>query len=167
MDLAASSIWDAAAGFGGDGDPHGDEIVGGGRCVTDGPFTALRPIIYNHTYTTHCVARGFRDADADGRIPGAKFRPENIGAILRAQTYGEFVAAVEADLHNTLHQAVNGDFKAMTAANGKFPLPPSQTQLKKGYKGANQYRSPVLRSPRPARPYVVAVAAGRPREAAT
>ncbi|KAK3349069.1 hypothetical protein B0T25DRAFT_457918, partial [Lasiosphaeria hispida] len=120
--LANSSIWDSATGFGGDGDPHGHEVVGEGRCVVDGPFTELRPIVYNHTYTTHCVSRGFNDAkrNTTGQIAGAPYSPESIGAILRKRTYKEFVKEVENQLHNTLHQGVNGDFKAMTAANGKF-----------------------------------------------
>ncbi|KAE8380873.1 hypothetical protein BDV26DRAFT_289961 [Aspergillus bertholletiae] len=117
MDLAHSSIWDNVTGFGGDGDPAGPEIVGGGRCVVDGPFAGLRPILYNHTYVRHCIARGFRDGDTVGRISGQSYRPESIGAILRKQTYEELVKEIEAQLHNSMHQGINGDFLAMTAAN--------------------------------------------------
>jgi tyrosinase len=131
MDLANSSIWDSETGFGGDGDPLGEKTVGEGRCVTDGPFTGLRPIIYNHTYTSHCVSRGFRDQTLNitGRLPGGPYNPESIGKILRKQTYKEFVKAVENKLHNTLHQAVNGDFKAMTAANGEDDLVPGDAGI--------------------------------------
>ncbi|KAK3935487.1 hypothetical protein QBC46DRAFT_397384 [Diplogelasinospora grovesii] len=121
MDLANSSIWDAESGFGGDGNAAGNVTVGGGRCVTDGPFTGLRPIIYNHTYTTHCLSRGFRFNEpihtTKGKVPGWAYSPEAIGEILRRESYKEFVKGVENQLHNTMHQAVNGDFKAMTAAN--------------------------------------------------
>ncbi|KAK5991853.1 Tyrosinase ustQ [Cladobotryum mycophilum] len=117
MDLANSSIWDSTTGFGGDGDPNSPETVGEGRCVTDGPFSDLRPIIYNHTLVTHCLSRGFRDGDINGRLSGTKFRPENIGDILRQQNYPDFLLRLERDLHNTLHTSINGDFKAMTAAN--------------------------------------------------
>ncbi|KHN99588.1 tyrosinase [Metarhizium album ARSEF 1941] len=117
MDLANSSIWASDTGFGGDGDPNGPETVGEGRCVIDGPFADLRPVIYNHTRNVHCLSRGFRHGNLEGRLPGRKFSPENIGSILRLQSYTEFLQRVERDLHNTLHTSINGDFKAMTAAN--------------------------------------------------
>ncbi|KAJ4163630.1 hypothetical protein LMH87_005347 [Akanthomyces muscarius] len=117
MDLTRSSIWDNSTGFGGDGDPHGAETVGKGRCVVDGPFADLRPIIYNHTFTEHCLSRGFSDGTTAGRLSGDKFSPENMGDILRQSNYSSFLRRVERDLHNTLHNSINGDFKAMTAAN--------------------------------------------------
>lgn len=122
MDLANSSIFDSVDGFGGDGDHAGQEIVGGGRCVVDGPFAELQPILYNHTYIRHCIARGFRDGEEAGRISGEYYRPESIGSILRKQSYVQFVREVEIYLHNPLHQGINGDFLAMTAANGIFPF---------------------------------------------
>jgi tyrosinase len=119
MNLANSSIWDSSTGFGGDGDPNSPVTVGGGRCVTDGPFSELRPIIYNHTFTQHCLSRGFRDGETVGHLTGAPYSPESIGRILRESTYKEFVRNVEIYLHNTMHSSIAGDFKAMTAANGK------------------------------------------------
>jgi tyrosinase len=120
MDLANSSIWDSTTGFGGDGDPNGVETVGGGRCVIDGPFSDLRPVVYNHTNVVHCLSRGFRDGNMTGRLSGEKFSPENVGKILRQENYTDFLLGVERDLHNTLHTSINGDFKAMTAANGEY-----------------------------------------------
>ncbi|KAJ5528724.1 hypothetical protein N7527_002117 [Penicillium freii] len=118
MDLANSSIWDSVEGFGGDGDPMGPETVGEGRCVIDGPFSDLQPILYNHTFGRHCLSRGFHDGEVMGRLPGEAYSPEMIGGILRKPTYKEFVKSVEIYLHGSIHQSVNGDFKAMTAANG-------------------------------------------------
>lgn len=120
MNLANSSIWDEKNGLGGDGDPNGPITVGEGRCVTGGPFTELRPILYNHTYGNHCLSRGFRDGDKLGSLPGANFSPETIGRILRQPTYKEFEWEVEYRLHNVMHKAIAGDFLALTAANGKF-----------------------------------------------
>jgi len=117
-DLANSSIWDDTTGFGGDGDPHGQVTVGEGRCVTAGPFTELRPIMYNHTYVRHCLSRGFRDGNTTGRLPSSPFSPEAIGKIVRKPTYKEFVKDVEYRLHNTMHTSIAGDFLALTAANG-------------------------------------------------
>lgn len=124
MDLADSSIWDAVDGFGGDGDPAGPETVGEGRCVVDGPFAHLKPILYNHTFITHCLSRGFHDGEIMGRLSGEAYKPENIGEILRKPTYKEFLRDLEIYLHGAIHQGVNGDFKAMTAANGKSPFVP-------------------------------------------
>lgn len=126
MDLTRSSIWDNSTGFGGDGDPHGAETVGKGRCVVDGPFADLRPIIYNHTFTEHCLSRGFSDGTTAGRLSGDKFSPENMGDILRQSNYSSFLRRVERDLHNTLHNSINGDFKAMTAANGEYKTWPEK-----------------------------------------
>ncbi|QUC21780.1 uncharacterized protein UV8b_06024 [Ustilaginoidea virens] len=117
MDLANSSIWDSVHGFGGDGDPFGPETVGEGRCIVDGPFAKLRPILYNHTFTQHCISRGFHDGNQMGRLPGAAYSPEKMGEILRKPRYKDFVRELEIYLHGSLHQSVNGDFKAMTAAN--------------------------------------------------
>jgi tyrosinase len=119
MDLAKSSIWDNSTGFGGDGDQKGPETVGEGRCVTDGPFSELRPILYNHTFTQHCLSRGFRDEKTFGRLPSSPYSPDSIGRILRESTYKDFVRNVEYYLHNTMHTSIAGDFLAMTAANGK------------------------------------------------
>jgi tyrosinase len=121
MNLQNSSVWDALTGFGGDGDSQSPETVGGGRCVTDGPFTQLRPILYNHTYTKHCLSRGFRDGEILGRLPGASFSPEIIGNITRKASYEEFVKDIEYRLHNVMHVSIAGDFLALTAANGMAP----------------------------------------------
>jgi hypothetical protein len=88
--------------------------------VINGPFVDLRPVIYNHTRIEHCLSRGFRDGNTTGRLSGEKFSPENIGQILRQGNYTDFLRRVERDLHNTLHTSINGDFKAMTAANGEY-----------------------------------------------
>lgn len=127
LSLSTSSIFSPTTGFGSDGAPSAPPSVGQGRCVLDGPFADLRPIIYNHTYVTHCLSRGFNDPKGNvttgGKIPGDHFKPETIGEILRVKGYEEFEKQVEEKLHNGLHPSVGGDFRAMTAANGMFVLP--------------------------------------------
>ncbi|KAK3348480.1 hypothetical protein B0H65DRAFT_572414 [Neurospora tetraspora] len=127
LSLSSSSIFSPTTGFGSDGSPSspsshtssGLTSVGDGHCVLDGPFADLRPIIYNHTYVTHCLSRGFNDPkrNVTGQISGEQFKPEAIGMILRTEGYEEFGKRVEERLHNGLHQGVGGDFRAMTAAN--------------------------------------------------
>ena len=127
--------------------------------MTDGPFSGLRPIIYNHTYTRHCLSRGFRDGKAVGRLPGNRYSPESIGSILRESTYKEFVRRVEIYLHNTMHQAIAGDFLAMTAANGKLAM---VFPFRETGRLTSHARPRLLRSPCTARPAVVAMAARKP-----
>ncbi|KAH9231991.1 hypothetical protein K456DRAFT_1751177 [Colletotrichum gloeosporioides 23] len=120
MDLAASSIWNNETGFGGDGEPESPLVVGGGRCVTDGPFSHLRPIRYNRTYVEHCLARGFKTTDTSGRPLGPWFGPESIGKLMRSPSYREFEWEMENRLHNRIHRAVSGDFLAF--ADGNDPV---------------------------------------------
>ncbi|KJX99738.1 tyrosinase tyrosinase: common central domain protein [Zymoseptoria brevis] len=117
MDIAASSIWDAESGFGGNGDPTGQVTVGNGTCVEDGPFANLRPIRYNNTYVAHCLSRGFADKPTLDRLLGKRFNPRSIGRIMRVDDYKDFNWEAEFHLHNGMHPAIGGDFLAMTAAN--------------------------------------------------
>ncbi|KXT07743.1 hypothetical protein AC579_4702 [Pseudocercospora musae] len=117
MDLANSSIWDPDSGFGGNGNPSGEITVGNGTCVEDGPFAHLLPIMYNHTYITHCLSRGFSGADTPRKIDGHWYSPEAIGRIMRQESYEDFKWDVEFRLHNTMHPSIGGDFLALTAAN--------------------------------------------------
>ena len=156
MDLANSSIWDSLLGFGGDGDLESPVTVGKGRCVTDGPFSALRPIIYNHTFAQHCLSRGFRNGETLGSLPGTPYSPESIGRILRESKYNDFVRSVEENLHNTMHQSIAGDFLAMTAANGKRSR---TSRSSRGRPLTSRSRPSVFCSSCAARPPVVAMAA--------
>ncbi|CAI0648534.1 unnamed protein product, partial [Colletotrichum noveboracense] len=128
MDLAASSIWNNETGFGGDGEPESPLVVGGGRCVTDGPFSHLRPIRYNRTYVEHCLARGFKTTDTSGRPLGPWFGPESIGKLMRSPSYREFEWEMENRLHNRIHRAVSGDFLAFADGNGEMNDPPPLIQ---------------------------------------
>ncbi|KAK1957583.1 Di-copper centre-containing protein [Colletotrichum sublineola] len=115
--LSGSSIWDDETGFGGDGNQSGPIVVGDGRCVTSGPFSELRPIIYEHRYRPHCLSRGFRSTDNAGRPLGPWFGPESIGKIMEMPTYAEFEWEIENRVHNRIHRAISGDFLSLAAAN--------------------------------------------------
>ncbi|KAK4610025.1 Tyrosinase ustQ [Fulvia fulva] len=117
IDLANSSIWDPDSGFGSNGIRGGRASVGNGTCVEDGPFADLRPIMYNHTYITHCLSRGFTNNGTSGGIAGHWYNPEAIGRIMRHESYKDFVRELESRLHNTVHPRMGGDFLALTAAN--------------------------------------------------
>jgi tyrosinase len=114
-----SSIWDSSTGFGGDGQIDGEEIVGHGRCVVDGPLIELRPLYYNYTYTPHCLTRGFRDGKTFGTMNGSSFSPENIGRLMRQPTFDTFLHLLEMEIHNTIHKGIGGDFMSLTAPNGE------------------------------------------------
>lgn len=162
MDLHSSSIWNNVTGFGGDGDPAGPIVVGEGRCVTDGPFSNLRPVRYNHTSLEHCLARGFRNEDAAGRPLNTWFGPESIGRLLRTPRYRDFEWDMENRLHNRMHRAVSGDFLSLTAANGKACQPPETlSSIVLGLCSQHGLDRPhVLPSSCTDRPSLVAVATG-------
>lgn len=50
---------------------------------------------------------------------GTYFGPQSIDRIMQSSAYKEFERDVEYYLHNSMHQAIAGDFLALTAANGK------------------------------------------------
>jgi hypothetical protein len=81
--LATSPIFSNTTGFGGNGDPTAPESVGGGHCVTDGPFTDLALPFFDSDDHIHCLSRGFTDGEVRGRLPGDKVQPAMIEEILR------------------------------------------------------------------------------------
>lgn len=123
-DLASSPVFDAATGFGGDGDVHGETTVGtSGRCVTDGPFADVVAEYYDTKKQPHCLSRGFHDdTGALGHINGNDVSPESIEEVLQIDDYEGFVGALEAKVHDVIPFGIGGDFETFTAPYGKFML---------------------------------------------
>ena len=57
-DLGNSPVFDSEIGFGGDGNKTGENTVGEGRCVIDGPFADLDLPFFNGNDHNHCLLVG-------------------------------------------------------------------------------------------------------------
>ena len=117
-DLAHSPVFSSEHGFGGDGDSNGAQSVGGGHCVTSGPFADLKLPFFNGDDHEHCLSRGFQDKNGTvGRISGDDVRPGTIEDILRENDYEAFYLALEHKSHNAIPVGIGGDFMKFTAPN--------------------------------------------------
>lgn len=121
--FSKSPIWDSRTGFGGNGNTTIGKSVGDGSCVTDGPFSMLRPVYYNQSYNPHCLSRGFGRGNDSEKILSHHFDPIAIESLLSQETYGGFLVQLEAKIHDSIHRLVGGDFRAWTAPNGKDDAP--------------------------------------------
>lgn len=120
QEFSKSPIWDPQKGFGGNGNTTTGKSVGDGSCVTDGPFSALRPVYYNQSYNPHCLSRGFGRGNDSEKILSHYFHPVAIDSLLSHETYGGFRAQLEGKIHDSIHRLVGGDFRVWTAPNGKY-----------------------------------------------
>jgi tyrosinase len=118
--MEKSPVWDAATGFGGNGNENANESVGKGHCVTEGPFANLTVKYYSAQNEPHCLSRGFLHGDILDRRFGARVHPDNVEAILQEPDYDTFNVRLEAGPHDAVPRGVNGDFSRETAPNGKF-----------------------------------------------
>lgn len=119
--LERAPVFDAATGFGGDGEAGGESTVGNsGRCVVDGPFAGVRANFYDTKSLPHCLSRGFRDDDGRlGVMDGRLVSPENIEQVLSHADYEALVKEMESKIHDTIPFGVGGDFETFTAPYGE------------------------------------------------
>ncbi|KAJ9143377.1 Tyrosinase central domain containing protein [Pleurostoma richardsiae] len=124
-DLAASPVWDATDGFGGDGNHRGPETVHHGRCVLDGPFAnttrAWNALSEGHSHDValapHCLSRGFT---TDPDLLAALQRlvsPQYVQGTLDQPDYASFFKKFEEGAHNAIPQFIKGDFLTFSAPN--------------------------------------------------
>ena len=121
-DPAASPVFDAVYGFGGNGDVNGDDgegPVGGGFCVKDGPFAGLVARYVGEKEQPHCLSRNFRNDTSTAHFKGRLLRPELTEDILNEDEILRFLLRLERGPHNTIPQGIGGDFKSFTAPAGE------------------------------------------------
>jgi tyrosinase len=127
-DLSTSPIWDPVHGFGGNGDINGPEIIHGGHCVLDGPFSnstrAWSALSEGHshdvTYWPHCLSRGFTARTAsESETLHYLISPEFVRKTLDQPDYYSFFAEFEGGAHNAIPQFIKGDWLTFTAPNGQ------------------------------------------------
>jgi tyrosinase len=121
-DPAKSPIWDPETGFGGDGNPSGNETVFSGRCVMDGPFADYTVYYSNNTVNPHCLSRGFACMEESGHFDGIFLSPQATQRSHNKTTYFEFLLALEMGPHNSIPNGVCGDFFSFDAPAGKLTL---------------------------------------------
>lgn len=121
--MTKSPIWEQDAGFGGNGDKNGQDSVGHGHCVTDGPFANLTVRYFSVEDKPHCLSRGFLKEELLIQRFGARVRPDRLEAILEEPDYGMFNLKLESGPHDAVPFGVRGDFSRETAPNGPYLLP--------------------------------------------
>jgi len=115
-DPALSPVFNAETGFGGNGDMALEEgPVGGGHCVTDGPFAMAIARYVNLRVQPHCLSRNFRNDTATGHFSGDLIRPEMINATLEEDDLLEFTLKLESGPHDTIPEGIRGDFRSFNA----------------------------------------------------
>jgi tyrosinase len=119
---SSSPIWDSESGFGGDGNVTGLFIINEGRCLVNGPFMDMRPLYDNFTANPHCISRGFKNVETGeaGLLSGHQLRPEAMEEILGQEDFEKFHDRVEQNVHDALHNGINGDFGSLTSGNGGY-----------------------------------------------
>ncbi|KAE9372643.1 Di-copper centre-containing protein [Stipitochalara longipes BDJ] len=117
-DLSKSPVFDISPGFGGDShsnsEPSEVAIVGGDRCVNEGPFTNITVHWWTQQGDPHCLSRGFRDIQPISHM-GYVFKPESIERLLQQPDYKQFFLAMEHSVHDGLQVAIGGDIMFNTA----------------------------------------------------
>jgi tyrosinase len=119
--LSKSPVFDSS-GFGGDSKPHSapseEPIVGGDRCLREGPFADVVVHWWTKQGEAHCLSRGFQDVVPISKI-GHAFRPEAIRTLLQAPDYEQFFLSMEHGSHNGIQVAIGGDIMFNTAPYGQ------------------------------------------------
>lgn len=122
--MPKSTIWDAETGFGGNGRPNKTEYVPGEgevNCVTDGPFSDLRPAYFGLSYEPHCLFRNWNNGtNQSGNMFGPNYSPAAVSKVLAQQTYPDFRLQLEGGPHGAIHSGVGGDMSPATSPNGEF-----------------------------------------------
>ena len=119
-DPSSSPVFDGQLGFGGNGDPSlGESLIGGGHCVTDGPFAMTTARYIDLKVHPHCLSRNFENSTSKGHFSGKLLRPESIANILDEDDLLAFTLRLEDEPHNTIPFGIRGDFLSFNAPAGK------------------------------------------------
>lgn len=137
QDPASSPVFDAQLGFGGNGDSAlGESPVGGGHCVTDGPFAMTLARYVGLEVKPHCLSRNFRNDTAIGRFTGHLIRPDLVNKYMDENDLLLFTLKLESGPHNTIPFGIRGDFLSFNAPAGKpslqngFPALANEKQIR-------------------------------------
>ncbi|KAG4413531.1 hypothetical protein IFR04_013314 [Cadophora malorum] len=116
QDPAASPVFDTQLGFGGNGDAAlGESLIGGGHCVTDGPFAMTTARYIDTKVYPHCLSRNFRNDTSTGHFTGELIQPSLVEKILEQEDLLSFTLELEDAPHNTIPFGIRGDFLSFNA----------------------------------------------------
>lgn len=126
VNLTDSPIWDAASGFGGNGEFNEEQ---GQQCVRDGPFagTVRSWTVSNATgeivHEPHCMSRIFRDATRENDVYDwlhDLVSPEKVEQTLGKPDYGSFFLWFQLHTHNAIPFFIRGEWASFQVPNGTF-----------------------------------------------
>ncbi|CZS83131.1 unnamed protein product [Fusarium graminearum] len=127
--LTKSPVMSSKLGFGGDGsDTRTENIYGTIRCVTNGPFSTLRPSYYGlsarvREYIPHCLHRRVTDGQTSGSIDLAElYNGTNVAIVQEDTNFLTYHQALEQGPHQAIHTAIGGEMNPATSPNGKLYL---------------------------------------------
>lgn len=120
QNLTGSSIWNDEDGFGGPGIEKAN-VLSDGQCVS-GPFQNVTLLNFNYTIRPHCLSRQFHHFESreNETLWGRLVRPEAMGQLDRSEDYGSLRYMLEMQMHNVIHNGVEGDLVTWSSANGKL-----------------------------------------------
>ncbi|CZR69717.1 related to monophenol monooxygenase [Phialocephala subalpina] len=112
----SSPVFDTQLGFGGNGDyALRESLVGGGHCVTSGPFAMTLARYVGLEVKLHCVSRIFRNDTATGHFTGQLIRPELVGKYVDEDDLLLFTLKLESAPYNTILFGIRGNFLSFNA----------------------------------------------------
>ncbi|KAF2161255.1 hypothetical protein M409DRAFT_59258 [Zasmidium cellare ATCC 36951] len=112
QDPFSSPVFDTMTGFGGDGDRQQPSATGVGYCLTEGPLAGSTSRYWDMKEQLHCLARNL---SAPSEANWRRNRPDLIERMLDHKDYFDFLLLVEHGPHNTVPNAIGGDFARFVA----------------------------------------------------
>lgn len=119
--LSQSPVFQSAPGFGGNSQPTSlaskDALVGGDRCVEDGPWAGMMVHWWSQKAAPHCLSRGFQDVTPMDDM-GHHLSSEILTLLHQQPDYESFFLMMEHGVHNAVQIAIGGDIMFNTAPYG-------------------------------------------------
>ncbi|KAH8678672.1 hypothetical protein BGZ60DRAFT_525419 [Tricladium varicosporioides] len=121
---ASAKVWSPVDGFGGNGNLTLTDTFT--HCITNGPFTSLRPAYYNNDTIPHCILRDFMPAIPQASPPlqemlGFAYTQAIVDEISTTNTnFGTFHGELESRPHGAVHAGIaqgDGDMGPITSPN--------------------------------------------------
>lgn len=118
-----SPVFRDAPGFGGNSHPKSpaseEAIVGGDRCIDDGPWAGMVVHWWTQSAPPHCLSRGFEDVIPMNGM-GHHLSGEILAQLHQQPDYESFFLMMEHGVHNAVQVAIGGDIMFNTAPYGSY-----------------------------------------------